>query len=170
MRKAPSQKPGNSRQDYGTPGVFLDAVEARFGHIAWDLAAHYENNVCEDWIGPGGPVEDDSLSPCISWRLLSPGRLLWLNPPFSNIEPWAHKCSVEAHYGARIAMLTPASVGSEWFRRHVFGRARVLFLSPRLTFLGCKDPYPKDCMLSVFGEPATFECWRWDRSATDLQT
>ncbi len=38
----------------------------------------------------------------------------------------------------------------------------VLGLSPRLTFEGTKDPYPKDLMLSVFGYGMNgFDTWRW---------
>ena len=39
----------------------------------------------------------------------------------------------------------------------------VLGLSPRLTFEGTDDPYPKDLMLSVFGYGLSgFGTWRWD--------
>jgi hypothetical protein len=32
-RKMPEQKPGRSKQDYGTPWDFIKAVEARFGKL-----------------------------------------------------------------------------------------------------------------------------------------
>ena len=41
----PIQKPGRSRQDYGTPPEFLAAVVARFGPLAFDLAASRDNAV-----------------------------------------------------------------------------------------------------------------------------
>jgi hypothetical protein len=44
---------------------------------------------------------------------------------------------------------------------YVWREAHVYALSPRLTFKGEKWPYPKDCMLSVFGEQPGFEVWRW---------
>jgi hypothetical protein len=89
---------------------------------------------------------------------------LWLNPPFANIEPWAKKCvETETCSWRRIFFLTPASVGARWFERHVFGKARVLFLGKRLTFVGEKDPYPKDCMISVFGEKPGFAFWDWSK-------
>lgn len=157
----PAQRPGNSKQDYATPREFIQAVERRFWRIDWDLAAHERNHVADLWLGPGG-VAPDALSPDCLWRTL--GGFQWLNPEFSDINPWAHKCSIEAHYGASIALLTPASIGSEWFRRHVLGRALVLGLSPRLSFDG-RNPYPKDAMLSVFGGGVLpgFDCWRWDK-------
>jgi hypothetical protein len=44
----------------------------------------------------------------------------------------------------------------------VHKHALVLGLSPRLTFVGCPTPYPKDLMLSVFCESwIGFDVWRW---------
>lgn len=153
-----------TKQDYGTPWEFIRAVEARFGRIEWDLAAHDENAKCVNFIGP----DRDSLT--VDWAELSPTGTLWLNPPFKNIDPWAEKCAAE---GARrhglIAMLTPASVGTDWFARYVHRKAIVLGLSPRMTFEGTvnpktgkPEPYPKDLMLSVFGMGMNgFDVWRW---------
>src|SRR5262245_31145097 len=158
----PEQKPGRSVQDYATPRAFLDAVEARFGRIVMDLAAHAGNAVCARWFGPGGLAED-ALSVRWSRRDSRPTGLLWLNPPFENIKLWAAKCMEEGELGARIAFLTPASVSAGWFARFVHGRALVLPLRPRLKFSGHTKPYPKDLMLSIFG-PLTapgFAPWQW---------
>lgn len=155
-RKMPVQKPGKSRQDYATDRAFIAAVIQRFGPLAWDLAAHAENAVCDRWIGE----QQDSLA--LEWHRLSPGGWLWLNPEFSKIEPWAKKCAAEASKGARILFLTPAAVGAEWYRQHVAPNAYTLALNPRLTFVGESTPYPKDCMLSVFCAGLRgFDVWRW---------
>jgi phage N-6-adenine-methyltransferase len=166
-RKMPRQKPHRSVQDYATPRRFLAAVEARFGRIIWDLAAHAGNSVCGDrYYGPGSKYAENSLDR--AWECLPVG-LLWLNPPFERLAPWADKCSESAEFGARVAMLVPAAVGSNWFAKHVEGQALVLPLRPRLVFVGATDPYPKDLMLVVYdrdqhGDPITgFETWRWDR-------
>jgi hypothetical protein len=37
----------------------------------------------------------------------------------------------------------------------------VLGLNGRLTFKGTTAPYPKDCMLSVFGVEPGFDVWSW---------
>jgi len=52
MAKMPEQKPFRSKQDYGTPRKFLDAVEKKFGKIVFDLAAHKGNAVCEKYFAP----------------------------------------------------------------------------------------------------------------------
>ena len=140
--RMPAQKPYRSRQDYATPRTFLDAVESRFGKLGWDLACSKTNCVVP---GSGFTEADDSLAQ--DWNSLI-GHL-WLNPPFGNIAPWARKCAQFRGDGA-IFLLVPASVGSNWFRDHVFGKSRVLFLNPRLSFDG-KAPFPKDLMLCIFG-------------------
>lgn len=139
-----------SEQSVGTPREFLDAVERRFGIITLDLAADETNRVCDQWISK----ETDSLS--VPWT--SSG-LMWVNPPYGNIEPWVKKC---AKSFGRVALLAPASVGTNWFAYYVNRLAYVLFLRPRITFVGHKDPYPRDLMLAVYGKEATgYECWNW---------
>ena len=153
VAKRAIQKPGRSKQDYGTPWEFIDAVAARFGPIAFDLAAHAANCKHADYYN----VEDDSLSK--DWTKLRGN--LWLNPEFGDIAPWAAKSSREASHDRRVFMLTPASIGSNWFAEHVHGKALVLGLSPRMMFEGATDPYPRDLMLSIYGEFPGFGTWRW---------
>jgi hypothetical protein len=88
--------------------------------------------------------------------------LLWLNPEYSAIEPWAKKCALEAARGANIVMLTPASVGANWFRDHVAGRADVSLLNGRITFVGSTAGYPKDLMVSHFHRHAGGGMCIWD--------
>lgn len=153
MAKMPAQKPGKSKQDYGTPRPFLDALELRFGRIQFDLAASAHNKVVDAYFDE----RKDSLKQ--TWHRI-PG-LLWLNPPFGDIDPWAEKCAAEAKQGARIAFLTPASVGANWFQEHVVPSAHVLELSPRLSFDGL-HPFPKDLVCSIFYAGLTGRsAWRW---------
>ncbi|HET9954140.1 MAG TPA: DNA N-6-adenine-methyltransferase [Polyangiaceae bacterium] len=156
-RRMPEQRPSESKQDYATPRALIRAVEHRFGPIAWDLAAHKDNAVCDLWIGE----QQDSLG--VRWAS-ELGGLLWLNPPFDRIEDFARKCAREAREGARILMLTPASVGANWFWDYCSPSrdALVLALTPRLTFEGETDPYPKDCVVSAYGFGTVgFERWQW---------
>ena len=143
---------GNSKQDYETPWEFIRAVESRFGPVVWDLAATKENAKGLLWISE----EIDSLAS--KW---SPGVLSWLNPPFGDIAPWAKKCAEEAALGARILLLTPASVDSNWWRDYIHGKAWVEFLSPRISFDG-KNSFPKPCTLSCFNVCGVgYGYWRW---------
>jgi len=165
-RKVPKQKPGKSKQDYGTPWVLIRAIEARFGPIIVDLAASAENAKAPVYV----TKEEDTFK--VDWSEAWPDGNLFLNPEFSDITPYVAKCAFEqAERGkGRIILLVPAAVGSEWFANHVEGKARVITLRPRIPFDGCPvnpktgkvDGYIKDCMLCVFGEPPGFESWRWD--------
>lgn len=157
---------GSSRQDYGTPPEFLQAVRERFGRPDVDLAATEENRAALFHLGPGSGIAEDSLA--YDWseledKPLAEGpQLWWLNPPFADISPWAARCASVRHRRAWTLLLVPASVGSEWYAEHVHGRALVMFLRPRLTFVGCADPYPRDLLLAAYGFGAQgFECWRW---------
>jgi phage N-6-adenine-methyltransferase len=161
----PKQKPGKSRQDYETPQDLIDAIEQRFGPLAFDLAAHAKNTKCKGYYNS----RVDSLKQ--DWSLLKGN--LWLNPPFARIGPWAEKCKETVWYWQHlngedtfalpfnIFLLTPAAIGSEWFRKHIYMHAGVIALNPRIQFVGEADPYIKDCMLSVFGMHPSFEVWRW---------
>lgn len=162
QRTMPAQKPGRSIQTYATPPEFIRAVRRRFvvKEFYYDLAAELETTkgahfFCE---------EEDSLKQ--DWTKFR-DKDLWLNPPFGNIAPWAKKCAVYAYghgHGGRICFLTPASIGANWFADHVWGVARVYALQGRLSFDGIA-PYPKDCMLSVFGAEPGFEVWDWRKDA-----
>lgn len=155
----PKQKPGKSRQDYRTPVDFLTAVKLKLGirAFALDVAASAENAVADrSWT-----VKDDALKQ--SWKAAG---WSWLNPPFAHLEPWVERASQQSRLdagGAHIAMLVPAGVGSNWWQRHVDGKARVLLLNGRITFVGETTPYIKDCCLLLYGPyvwPA-YEVWTW---------
>jgi phage N-6-adenine-methyltransferase len=146
------------KQAYATPLEFIAAVKRRFGvgDFDYDLAADAINTKARRYFDE----KIDSLKQ--DWSKLRGA--LWLNPPYAHIEPWAKKCAESAVWSfkppRRIFLLVPAAVGSDWFARHVFGKARVLLLNGRLSFDG-KNPYPKDCCLACYGEKPGIEIWRW---------
>lgn len=155
MTTGPTIRRHQSKQDYETPDDFIQAVEKRFGKIEVDLAANSINTKAQFFF----PPETDSLIQ--KWPV---GEICWLNPPFDNITDWACKCSMEAERGCRILFLTPASIGSNWFRDFIYNQAMVMALNGRLTFKGCTAPYPKDCILSAYNFPTWtpgFQVWNW---------
>ena len=150
---------GQSNQDYETPWELIRAVEKRFGQLTIDLAATEANRKCPVFISP----EQNSLGEQWGERVVGTA---WLNPPFGDITPWALKCAAWLGYrspGSIIIMLTPASVGSNWWRDCVHNRSQVFFLNGQIKFVGAKDYYPKDCALSVFGLNPGYEVWNWRR-------
>jgi phage N-6-adenine-methyltransferase len=155
----PRQKPGKSRQDYGTPPAFIDAV-CRYLSISSfqiDLAASEENAIAEMYY----TEKDDALCTELTWAM--PG-WSWLNPPFANITPWVERAEGEARLaGAKIAMLIPASVGANWWRDFVHDKCLVLCLNGRIQFVGTSDPYPKDCALLIYAPEIAvgYDVWQW---------
>lgn len=162
----PIQRPGQSRQDYRTPPIFLRAVKRRF-HLTtftFDFAADATNATAPTWWS----ASDNSLTQSVAdWTARCQGGYGWLNPPFGDIRPWTHHCQETGAAGGRLLFLAPASVGSNWFRDSVDGHARVLFLNGRLAFMPDKPTwlYPKDCMLCVYGVDAGYEVWTWRNDA-----
>lgn len=160
---APQQKPGRSRQDYATPGDFIAAVKARLGitSFAHDFAADATNTQAETFF----VVQRDALSVAHWEYRISLREWGWLNPPFSNIAPWAAKCAETKRAGGQIAFLVPAGVGANWFRDHVDGQARVLLLNGRLAFMPDKPDwlYIKDCVLCLYSPfiAPGYEVWNW---------
>lgn len=156
----PEQKPGRSKQDYRTPENFLTAVRRRLGiqQFYRDLAADADNAVCPVFY----TKEDDAFQQDWSTGPQPSFRWNWLNPPFAKIEPWVRK-AWECQWNSQTALLVPAGVGSNWWRLWVHGRAEVLLLNGRLTFVGETTCYPKDCCLLLYGpdrEP-TYDVWTW---------
>lgn len=155
----PRQKPGRSKQDYGTPPEFLAAVKARLGiaEFAIDLAAN-EANACASVF-----YTEDMNALVQAWNCWA--GWCWLNPPFAQINPWVKKAYRESRKGARIAMLVPAGVGANWWKQWVHAKACVLLLNGRITFVGETMPYPKDCALLLYGPEvvAQYEIWTWPK-------
>jgi hypothetical protein len=144
-----------SKQDHATPPVFLGAVESQFGcSLILDLAATAENRKCGRFFSP----EVDSLKQ--DWKavldldidpFIHEHRTAWLNPVFRGVDPWVEKCKIESAKGCRIVSLTLASLGTGWYRDHVEGRGLSLVLRKRMVFLGQKDPFPKELMVTLWG-------------------
>lgn len=155
--RMPIQKPGKSKQDYGTPRELIAAVEKRFGPLVCDLAASADNAKAPLFITK---EQNTLIQP---WAEQYPSGNLWLNPEFADLEPYVEKCWVESQrrHGL-IHLLVPASIGANWFAKHVVHKSMVLGLSPRITFEGCDQPYPKDVMMAVYGYGFSgFGTWRW---------
>jgi phage N-6-adenine-methyltransferase len=152
----PKQKPGLSRQDYQTPPEFLEAVKSRLGIRAFaiDLAASAENTAASRFYSEA----DDSLKQ--PWTV---GGWGWLNPPFARIEPWVQRAYDQSRIGARVAVLVPAGVGSNWWRDWVHGKALALMLNGRITFVGEPTCYPKDCCLLLYAPYVApgYDVWSW---------
>lgn len=152
MSNGASFNRGKSKQVVATPPRFVRAVEYKLKErFTWDLAATHENFKAPNYFSKG---ENSFLQ---KWHKLK--GLLWLNPEYDDIESWAAKSFIESCQGARIVMLVPASVGSNWFRDYIHEKTRTIFVNGRIVFLGSTQGYPKDLILACFGFRPGFEIW-----------
>lgn len=157
----PVQKPHRSKQDYQTPPELLEAIKFRLciEDFDIDVAASKENAIAPYYLS----LEEGRDALINSWQVPEPTNgWAWCNPPYSDIAPWIDKAAYEARKGAYVAMLIPASVGSNWWAL-ASSFCYQLFLSPRITFVGCDTPYPKDCALLIFTPMGLTgnQVWRW---------
>ena len=180
--RMPKQKPGRSETVVRTPVEFLTAVKTLLGidEFVVDLAACADNAVASTYF----TKEEDALAQ--NWFAFGDidefgDQWCWLNPPYDDITPWAERCarqvSTFGKCGASVAMLVPASVGSNWWRDYVHGFARVYFLNGRISFLdkhgnsivspktGKPTPYPKDLALLLYGNEPGYDVWEWRKQA-----
>lgn len=156
MARGPSIDRSGSKQNVGTPMIFVIACEAHFRcRFTMDLAADsYNTKVPKSFF----TKEDNSLIQ--EWPRRGTN---WLNPTYHNIPDWVDKARREAAKGADTIMLVPASVGSNWFVNHVHNKLEVTFLNGRIVFDGETQPYPKDCMVIRFSTKvaAGYKVWKW---------
>lgn len=175
----PVQKPGRSKQNYETPTDFLSAVKRRLRipSFCHDFAADAFNTKAVTYFDK----QRDALS-VPNWADVCASGWGWLNPEFSDIDPWAAKCWETSQAGGHVALLVPAGVGANWYRDCVHRKACVLALNGRLCFVKdwatTVDPsprnttgayytsaplYPKDCLLCLYGSSVspTFDVWSW---------
>jgi hypothetical protein len=162
-RHMPAQKPATSEQVVVTDPAFIEAVQRRFGPLTFDLAALDTNKQAPEYFGPDHVNVSDRDALAISWSERRPEGNLWLNPEFADLRHYSAKCAEESkkRHGL-ILLLSPASVGSNWFQEHCLKNGHVLLLNPRLQFVGHMHPYPKDLSLTVFGYGLRgIDTWRW---------
>ena len=162
----PSINRAESSGDIWTPWEFIRAVEANWGPLRVDLAASAESTKAPEYFDEGA----NSLTR--NWERLS--GYLWLNPPYSNITPWARKCAdtYQENEQIEIFLLVPASIGANWFWDHVWDYATVYSVG-RMAFDNCFDRktgervstvYPKDLILCHYTNTTpsrVLQRWQW---------
>ena len=164
----PVQRPHRSEQSVGTPPEFIKAAEHYLSikSFAIDLAASFDNRVCTPYI----TRERNTLN--VGWADEIPMRGWgWLNPEYRKITPWVKKARYEQRWlknYSGIAVLVPASTGSNWWRDWVHNKARVLLLNGRVTFVGHTTGYPRDLALLLYSQVYApgYEVWSWKREQT----
>lgn len=126
-----------------TPDGLFALLDEEFGFTV-DVAAAPDNAKCERFYTEA----DNGLTQ--DWT----GEVVWMNPPYSNIEPWTAKAVAESRAGAVVVGLLPVRTDLLWFHRDVLDAgAEVRFCRGRVKFagIGARANAPFPSMVVVWG-------------------
>ncbi len=154
MTKALSDKskPVSERDSWSTPQWLFNALDMEFNFALDAAASHSNSKVQEAYITKG----ENSLG--IEWNnRLSPfakSRAVWVNPPYSNIKPWAEKAAEQANkHNLTVVMLVPNTPEAGWFIDEVseawfITGGRISFIEPASGL--AKNGNSKGSMIMIF--------------------
>lgn len=121
---------GNRYNGTTTPDVVRDAwmspkeviqwLENRYGKYDLDAAADAGNAVCEKFF-------DEKLN-CLK-RWWGKNKHVYLNPPYSHIDPFVTKAIEQLEHGNQIDMLLPADPTTAWFYDAMKSAAEIIFIT-----------------------------------------
>jgi phage N-6-adenine-methyltransferase len=125
--------------DWGTPDEVYDPLDRYFG-FGLDVCASAENRKCENYFGLDHPDESRRNALTADWLAAADGDAAFFNPPFSQelhspIEPWVDKAAYEAERGLTVVGLLPASVQTDWWKRHVRKADEIWFCQHRIKYV-----------------------------------
>lgn len=124
-----------------TPESMFQELDEEFG-FSVDVAADAGNAKCERF------YDEQANGLTQDWT----GEVVWMNPPYSNIEPWTKKA---ADGSASIVVgLLPVRTDLLWFHRDVLDAgAEVRFIRGRVRFegIGARANAPFPSMLVIWG-------------------
>ena len=132
--------------EWPTPQDVVDEWARRVGPFTLDVAADAKNAKAARFY----TLERDGLAQ--DWLKDAGGGAIWINPPYSDVEPFVAKAIAESARGATVVMLLPARTDTRWFHLvlAVQDRAELWFLRGRLRFGDAKNSAPFPSMVVVF--------------------
>ena len=142
-----SATPEEDRDKRQTPkSVFNRIQEIVNIPIIHDLAAEDHTAKC----GSYWTIEDDSFSK--SWigeagEIVETTKALnfafWLNPPYSDPEPWLKKAVEEAKNGLFIVGLLPDDRSTGWYKKYIEDAAQFVYIPDKRISFEDKDNNPQ---------------------------
>lgn len=118
--------------DQPTPRQVYETLDQEF---------HFDHDPCP--LNPEGLRTVDGLG---DW-----GTSNYVNPPYSDKEPWIRKAIEEQRKGHLTVMLLPVDTSTAWFHDLILPNcAEIRYLRGRLTFPGNKRPAAFPSMVCVF--------------------
>ena len=146
---------GGGHDKWGTPQDLFDEIRAKyFNHIPFDPCPNFARLLEGTFTDS---CEQDALTADHVWR----EEELFINPPFSDIEPWVKKA--DSVQGRKIVLLLPARTDSKWFQE--YGRnAEIVFIKGRVNYVDINSTKKSSAsfgsMLMIFGGGTGIDFWR----------
>lgn len=141
--------------EWATPQDLYDTLDAEF-HFTLDAAATFENCKTPHYLGPDNLIEGYTDALAHHWGY---NRVVWLNPPYSQVRQFVAKAAEEAQAGrATIVCLLPARTDTRYFHEHIWDQqwhrtrpgVELRFLKGRLKFGGAINGAPFPSVIVVF--------------------
>lgn len=119
-RYAGSKTPDVVRDLWSTPKEVVAWMAKEYGDYDLDAAASEDNKVCEKFYSK----ETNCLK-----RWWGNNKHVWLNPPYSNPDPFVLKAIEQMEHGNQIDMLLPADNSTAWFSDAQKAAAEVIWIT-----------------------------------------
>lgn len=136
-----------SSDKFGTPFPLFERLSEEYGPFSLDPCPNPKHLLPLIGNFPVTPGVTDGLT--LSWE----GRRVYVNPPYTNIEPWVRKAvrSVEKKpFSTCIVMLLPAKTDSQWFNFAARNASHIRFITGRLRYAGGASSARFPSMIVVF--------------------
>lgn len=116
------------KDDFRTPRDIFNQLDKRYGPFEIDVAAHCENNLCENYFD----IKMNGLNQI--WK----GKV-WSNPPYDDIESWLKKGIRSLNEGdcELVCFLIPSYTDLAYWHDYIFPNAyEIVFFRSRINFGG----------------------------------
>lgn len=117
---AGSKTPDVVRDLWETPDEIVNYLSERYGKYDIDAAASEENKKCDKFYSK----ETNCLT-----RWWGSNKHIWLNPPYSNPDPFVLKAIEQMEHGNQIDILLPADNSTAWFSDAQKNAAEIIWIT-----------------------------------------
>lgn len=139
-----------TRSDWETPVELVRIIEKHTGGQPFTLdgAASAENAKAPRYY----TEEDDAFAQEPQFERI------FINPPYGDLQPWIRLFARWAAHANEVVALLPANTDTEWFTTLWECADEIIFLQPRVQFIGSTSTNPNGSMVARF-MPQSFPQW-----------
>jgi len=125
--------------EWETPQEFFDRLDDIY-HFDLDVCATAQNTKCSRYFTRAQDGLSQNWAPC----------RCWMPPPYgTEIKEWVEKASESE---TLVVGLLPARLETQWFNKHVYGKAEIIIVEKRLRFGGGASTAPFGSIVAVWND------------------